>query len=88
MSRPSWLWRWLTNQERFRVVGALMILGAVLGFVGGSILFEGILLKVGRSSAQAHFIGVFVGGVLGGLLCAGIVGYFMRCWIKRLTKLY
>lgn len=88
MSQPGWLWRWLTNHERFRVTATLVSLGAVLGFMGGALLLEDLLLKLGRPAAQAHFIGVFIGGLLGGLFCAVVVGYFMRGWIKRLTRLY
>lgn len=86
MSFSNWLWRWLDNRGRFGVAVSPMIVAAVFGYYGGSSLCEALLLSLDRSPAQARFIGAFIGGVVGGLLCAGVVGYLMRGWIKRLVK--
>jgi hypothetical protein len=75
--------QWAAKRAWFRALSIPVVVAAVAGFYLGSVLCREFLLHQGQSLAQARFVGIFLGGIGGGLLCGAVVFGLLWPWLKR-----
>ena len=75
-------WEDILKQGCFEMLMIPVILAMLGGFYLGASACRWMLVQIGHSLAQADFLGYMLGGLLGGLICAGAVLYALRRWIE------